>query len=1013
MTIDISNNNPRISYTVAAGFTKTTFTVPFEFFSDFDLKVYVNGFLKRINSDYTVTGGDGSTGTITMSVVGPATVVLARDTTIERVTDFTAGVDINRAALNTQLDTLTAISADIKGKTELSIHVEDLEVGTNLTLPSVADRAEKILMFDRDGNISVAGEDALGNVTIGANYTTDNFTGDGSTTAFTLTVTPNSKSNTQVHVDGAYQNKDTYSLIDNILTLSTAPTLNASIEVVSSDAVSESPTLTLISVSEGVPYLDGNQILMDRPKKRKIVAIADLQPIPYETRGSDDGNGPVLDQVQIVRDILSEVKVHNPDVNHIVLGGDLIDGAPPSLADQAKAVSESSYVYGFEHLVPDVQTTAVAHISPISGNHDRDYREITERDRQEQGDPFYNYGTWFQKKFYYEIWGNFIHIYMGDMGGGPYGDDEGAAGIIPDYVFDWYKQVVENHKGFIPIVFTHQWLYDTGMATSSNYYSGQFIRLSDRFKDHMDNYPIPLWFSGHTMGDTATQVGDMHNFNATLGTLFVNMGVHVPNHSVTDLTDLTYPILSVEDGSNIGQITRWDHIAQDYVAAGAVSVTFPHKARLASVPDFDGRHQVSKFDPIEGKRTTIRSMEIDTTTGAMLTGPYWMEDYIVDDRSNADSPEGVEVGNLFQAPMGLEEDPEYIPDTDEGVHSYGVVAALTGRRTSSGDSVSSGELVGYASGTGKTDASLVEVFSAKNDASLHVVGSIHAGDTLYVNSGGDNLTGLFESNDSGATITLVDSDTSDSFLAEHGLNAVGDQLEVRAMNNIAFETDHSEKARLNAEGYFLVGKTLTDTSADGVELQPDGVVAASVDSGIVMVANRNGIDGQVIAIRHDGITEGNISVSGTTVSYNGGHLARWAQTADNTRIDGLLKGTVLTNLDQMAVWGDEDNEQLNCLAISSVEGDPDVAGVFVNWDDDDEVYTADMNIAMTGDMIIRIAQGTTVQRGDLLMSAGDGTAKPQGDDIVRSKTIAKVTSTHVSNTYDDGSYCVPCVLMAC
>ena len=112
-------------------------------------------------------------------------------------------------------------------------------------------------------------------------------------------------------------------------------------------------------------------------------------------------------------------------------------------------------------------------------------------------------------------------------------------------------------------------------------------------------------------------------------------------------------------------------------------------------------------------------------------------------------------------------------------------------------------------------------------------------------------------------------------------------------------------------------------------------------------------------------------------------------------------------------FGSEDNEQLNCMAVSSVEGDANVAGVFVNWDNDDDVYTNDMNVAMTGDMVIRIAQGTTVARGDLLMSAGDGTAKPQGDDIVRSKTIAKVTSTNVSHTYDDGSYLVPCVLMAC
>ena len=46
-------------------------------------------------------------------------------------------------------------------------------------------------------------------------------------------------------------------------------------------------------------------------------------------------------------------------------------------------------------------------------------------------------------------------------------------------------------------------------------------------------------------------------------------------------------------------------------------------------------------------------------------------------------------------------------------------------------------------------------------------------------------------------------------------------------------------------------------------------------------------------------------------------------------------------------------------------------------------------------------------------TAGNGTAKPQGDDIVRSKTIAKVISTTVIKTYDDNSYLVPCVVMAC
>jgi hypothetical protein len=174
----------------------------------------------------------------------------------------------------------------------------------------------------------------------------------------------------------------------------------------------------------------------------------------------------------------------------------------------------------------------------------------------------------------------------------------------------------------------------------------------------------------------------------------------------------------------------------------------------------------------------------------------------------------------------------------------------------------------------------------------------------------------------------------------------------------------------------------------------------------------------------DANEEGSISVSGTTVSYNGAHLSRWSQIPGidpyNKAVrPEILRGTVMSNLDEMCDWtcpesGEcQDNEQLNKTKISDVEGDKNVAGIFQSWDDDDDTWVNDYYLAMTGDFVIRIAAGTTVERGDLLMSAGDGTAKPQDDDIIRSKTIAKVTSANVSCTYEDGSYCVPCVLMAC
>jgi hypothetical protein len=224
-----------------------------------------------------------------------------------------------------------------------------------------------------------------------------------------------------------------------------------------------------------------------------------------------------------------------------------------------------------------------------------------------------------------------------------------------------------------------------------------------------------------------------------------------------------------------------------------------------------------------------------------------------------------------------------------------------------------------------------------------------------------------------------------------------------------FATNNTRRVTIDSSGNLLVGQTNASTVVDGAYFRTNGSGFVATNTDCLML-NRQGTDGTVVDIRHANTTEGSISVSGTTVSYNGGHLSRWSQ-SDTDDVSAIYKGTVMSNLDEMCEWDNEDNEQLNKTKVSDVEGDVNVAGIFVAKDNSDDL--SDYYLAMTGDMIIRIAQGTTVQRGDLLMSAGDGTAKPQDDDIVRSKTIAKVTSTNVTCTYADGSYCVPCVLMAC
>ena len=70
----------------------------------------------------------------------------------------------------------------------------------------------------------------------GSDLTTDNYTGNGVLTSFTLSINPTVRQNTFVYIDGVYQQKDTYTTSGTTLTFSTAPFSGASIEVMSMTA---------------------------------------------------------------------------------------------------------------------------------------------------------------------------------------------------------------------------------------------------------------------------------------------------------------------------------------------------------------------------------------------------------------------------------------------------------------------------------------------------------------------------------------------------------------------------------------------------------------------------------------------------------------------------------------------------------------------------------------------------------------------------------------------------------
>lgn len=277
-----------------------------------------------------------------------------------------------------------------------------------------------------------------------------------------------------------------------------------------------------------------------------------------------------------------------------------------------------------------------------------------------------------------------------------------------------------------------------------------------------------------------------------------------------------------------------------------------------------------------------------------------------------------------------------------------------------------------------------------------------------------------------------------------------------------FSVSLGERMRITSEGNVLIGKTATSLSTAGVQLGTLGTVTLVRDSELLN-CNRLTSDGNLIRFFQADVEEGNISVSGATVSYNGFTGSHWSRFTDGSKPD-VLRGTVMESLDQMTDWYNAEFETSHtekdadgndvvktaiekkpyALKANEQEGDvitynfegtdyqativkqvdvkhvmskisdtseaKNVYGVFSAWDNDDLINN-DFYVASVGSYVVRIKAGQTVSKGDLLQSNGDGTAKVQADDMIRASTFAKVLSNTVIQTYEDGSFIVPCSLM--
>ncbi len=282
MTIALSDNTPRISYSVSESATQTTFAVPFVFFTaSTDLNVFVDNTERSFHAStanttqYTVTGGDGSTGSITTSVTGASggsTVVITRAVPLSRTTDFPSAGAFEVSKLNTELDTLIAIQSDFNDDTSRAIRLKESDSAVSMELPLLADRKGTVLGFNASTGAAEAGP-TIANVNslsaITANINTvagiaSNVTTVAGISANVTTVAGISSNVTAVAAKASLITSD---FVSDLNTLATSDIISDMNTLATSDIVSD---LNLLATSDFVSDLNAVEGI-----KTDVTTVAD------------------------------------------------------------------------------------------------------------------------------------------------------------------------------------------------------------------------------------------------------------------------------------------------------------------------------------------------------------------------------------------------------------------------------------------------------------------------------------------------------------------------------------------------------------------------------------------------------------------------------------------------------------------------------------------------------------------------------------------------------------------
>lgn len=264
--------------------TTGPFLVDFRFLEDAHLRVVhtdadaVDTTL-TLNVDYTVSGAGDETGTVTLTDPLPVgeRLTIIRSVPATQEADYVPNDRFPAESHEQALDKLTMLVQQNAEVISRALVVSESDPSPSLVLPSVAARANRYLSFDNTGKpvsttfdvdtihqASQAAIDAAAAAAVSESNAADSenaaansaafaqqqsefvgqqvaavtptvvrFSGDGDKTEFNLPSVPGDEANTQIYIDGVYQQKNTYDVLGSKIVFDEAPPVGVTnIEVV-------------------------------------------------------------------------------------------------------------------------------------------------------------------------------------------------------------------------------------------------------------------------------------------------------------------------------------------------------------------------------------------------------------------------------------------------------------------------------------------------------------------------------------------------------------------------------------------------------------------------------------------------------------------------------------------------------------------------------------------------------------------------------------------------------------